>query len=271
MGDPVADTFIRSMNALVKPMLLNIATWNIGGGIPGESHQRGGSPSLEYYASILSRHTPDIVCLQEAHEYYDSRESQSEFLARSLGYPYAMSFPASESHFTENAALALGILSRFPIRELTYRQFPNPQLEATGPNGEKWRLHDKGYVVGSIDLGGRALGVVNGHFFPLHHFGACPTEPAFAQMWSMLVRDLLSIGRDGLAVAAIDANYGNIGEVLADVVLPRHYSAAFECTPTTSIGVQKDHILYGHAVTLVSTKVAPTESDHSYCQIQVLV
>jgi len=255
----------------MKPTLLKLATWNIGGGILGESHQRDRIPSLDYYASVLKEHLPDVVCLQEAHDYHGHREGQSEYLARCAGYSHVASFPISESHMAENASLALGILSRFPIKDAVCKQFPNPRLQAAAPNGDQWKLHDKGYVVGSIDLGDRPLGFINGHCFPLHHFGASPTEPRFAQMWDMLTADLLAIGGAGAAFAAMDVNYGRIGELLVEALRPGNYLSAFEGTPTAPKGVQKDHILYGHAMRLLTTTVAATASDHSYCQVSFLV
>lgn len=50
-------------------MALSIATWNIGGGITGDSHQVNGCPNLPYYADVLRQYLPDIVCIQEAHHY----------------------------------------------------------------------------------------------------------------------------------------------------------------------------------------------------------
>jgi hypothetical protein len=255
----------------MRPMLLKLATWNIGGGILGESHQRDQNPSLDYYVSVLKEHLPDVVCLQEAHDYHGRREGQAEYLARCVGYPYFASFPTSGSHMAADASLALGILSGFPLENFVYRKFPNPQLEAVGPSGESWRLHDKGYVVGFTDLGDRTLGLINGHCFPLQHFGASPVEPRFAQMWEMLTQDLLAVGGAGEAWAAIDMNYGRVGDLLVDVLRSGSYFNAFDSTPTTPEGTQFDHILYGHAMRLLTTTVAPTESDHSYCQVSVLV
>jgi hypothetical protein len=257
---------------MTTPRPLKFATWNIGGGILGESHQRDRSPTLDYYASVLKEHLPDVVCLQEAHDYDGRREGQPEYLARAAGYPHFVSFPTSDSHLAENASLALGILSRFPIQDTEYKSFPNPRLAAVGPTGESWRLHDKGYLVGFTDLGdGRRLGLVNGHCFPLHLFGASPVEPRFAQIWDMLGQDLLAVGAAGKALAGIDMNHGRIADLLVDVLRPGSYLNAFDATPTTPGGVQSDYILYGHATRLLTTTVVATESDHSYCQVSVLV
>ncbi|MFJ8155141.1 endonuclease/exonuclease/phosphatase family protein [Streptomyces sp. NPDC094468] len=250
---------------------MKVATWNIGGGILGESHQYGVIPSLDYYASVLAEHLPDVVCLQEAHDFHGRGIGQTEYLARNSGYPHFASFPTSQSHMAENAYLALGIISRFPIQNAVYKKFPNPGLETTGPNGECWKLHDKGYVMVQLDLGGRTLGLVNGHCFPLHHFGASPIEPGFAQIWDMLTADLLAVVDTGPAVATVDLNYARAKDLMGEALRPGYYFSAFEGTPTTPKGVQQDHILYGHALRLLTTTVTATSSDHSYCQASFLV
>ncbi|MFF7984804.1 MULTISPECIES: endonuclease/exonuclease/phosphatase family protein [Streptomyces] len=255
----------------MEPAPLKVGTWNIGGGILGESHQRGVDPSLDRYASVLEECGPDVLCLQEAHDYHGRQVGQAEWLAKHLGYPYFASFPTSRSHMVEDASLALGIVSRFPIRDAVYKQFPNPRLRVVGPNGENWELHDKGYVVGQLDLGWGTLGLVNGHCFPLQHFGISPTEPVFAQMWRMLTADLLAVGAAGPALAAVDLNYARIRDLLVDVLRPGRYFNAFDGTPTTPQGVQKDYILYGESIRLLTTTVASTGSDHSYCQASFLM
>ncbi|OSP41562.1 hypothetical protein B7767_19780 [Streptomyces sp. 13-12-16] len=250
----------------MKPALLKVGTWNIGGGILGRSHQQGVNPSLDHYASVLDKHRPDVLCLQEAHDYHDRRMNQTEWLAKHLGYPYFASFPTSKSHMMENASLALGIVSQFPIRDAVYKQFPNPRLQVVGPNGDDWTLHDKGYVVGRLDLDTGTLGLINGHCFPLQHFDISPTEPMFVQMWDMLTADLLTAGWAGPALAAVDLNYARIEDLLAEVLRPARYLNAFDSTPTTPQGVQKDYILYKHSIRLLTTTVAAAGSDHSYCQ-----
>jgi endonuclease/exonuclease/phosphatase family metal-dependent hydrolase len=252
-------------------VLLKIATWNIGGGVLGESHQRGGSPSLDYYAAFLERHRPDVVCLQEAHDHDGRQEGQVQYLARRAGYPYSASFPTSASHLAPGASLALGIVSRFPITDAVYRKLPNPGLAAVGPNGERWQLHDKGYVVGQLDLGGRTLGLLNGHCFPLRHFGVSPTDPVFAPIWDQLTEDLLALAEAGPALAALDLNHTRISDLLGVVLRPGRYRNAFDDTPTTAKGRQNDYVLYGPTTRLLTSRVTASESDHSYCQASLLV
>ncbi|MEU4065569.1 endonuclease/exonuclease/phosphatase family protein [Streptomyces wedmorensis] len=161
----------------MTPALLKLATWNIGGGIPGESHQHDGIPSLGHYASVLEAHAPDVVCLQEAHDYHGRREDQATEPARRVGYPHVASFPVSVSHMARDASLALGILSRFPLDAVVFKRFPHPGLEGSGPGGGRWTLHDKGYAVGSLDLGGGRHPRTCPAGRPWHGPAHVPTEP----------------------------------------------------------------------------------------------
>jgi endonuclease/exonuclease/phosphatase family metal-dependent hydrolase len=251
--------------------VLKFATWNIGGGILGESHQENGQPTLDYHIALIKQHEPDIICLQEAHSYDGQREGQVEYIARHAGYPHVVSYPISPSHMDKEAYLSLGILSRYPIKNPTYKQFPNPGLSSTGPHGAKWILFDKGYVESIIDLGTRTLGLVNAHCFPLHYFGAKPTEPRFASMWEMLAVDLLGMAKLSPTLAAIDLNYEPIEELLGRVLSPQEYLNAFEDTPTIPKGTQQDYIIYDHTLQLITTLVKPTSADHSYCQVAMMV
>jgi endonuclease/exonuclease/phosphatase family metal-dependent hydrolase len=246
--------------------LLSLATWNIGGGILGESHQRDGRPILDYHTSLIKETNPDVICLQEAHDYGGAHIDQARHIGERAGYPFADIFPYSPSHLQKGASLSLGIISRFPLTSSCYKQFPNPGLRGSGPNGEEWSLFDKGYVELTLDIDGRTITLANAHCFPLHHFHARPTEGRFANIWNQLIDDLLAIRRTAPALVAIDLNHQPIEELLGPVLRPDKYYNAFNETPTTPKGTQQDYILYDNRVRLVTTVVKPTEADHSYCQ-----
>jgi endonuclease/exonuclease/phosphatase family metal-dependent hydrolase len=246
-----------------------VATWNIGAGILGESHQENGVVALDYHASLVREQDPDIVCFQEAHDFEGFEESQTNYLARQLGYPYSISIPISPSHLGDNASLALGIASRFPIKDTVYRTFDNPGLTATGPNGNSWVLFDKGYLICTVVADGEDIGIVNVHCFPLHYFGARPAEPRFKAMWDQLCADLTARRGLGRTVVAIDLNHEPIEELLSAVLACDLFLNAFARTPTIPKGIQQDYILYDTRLRLMSTTVRPTLSDHYYCQIDL--
>ena len=248
---------------------IRLATWNIGGGILGESHQLQGKPQLDHYADVIGRFQPDILCVQEAHEYDTDQVGQIEHLARAGGYEHTVSVPISPSHMEENASLTLGILSRFPISSHQYVKFPNPNLGAKGPHGDEWILFDKGYVRATPEIHGRTVGLVNAHCFPLQYFGASPTEERFTGMWEDMAADLVGMSGDMPSLAAVDLNHTSIQELLGSALGADGYSNSFEDTPTTPEGVQQDYLLYSQPFVLHQTRVVPTESDHSYCDVLV--
>lgn len=250
---------------------LDVATWNIGGGILGASHQEGGVPSLTYHIGMLKTHRPDVVFLQESHE-YDDRMSQTQELAERTGYDHCVSFAMSSSHLVDGADLALGVLSRYPLLGVSFRPLPAPWLESTGPNGEHWILHDKGYLVGGIEVPGGAVHFANAHFFPLHRFGRSAADAQFASQWRSFTDDLLEIGAAGPALAGFDLNHFPVEEVLGDALVPGRFTNALkEGTPTTPRGVQRDYLLCGGQVHILSARALPTRSDHFLCQATVLV
>ena len=206
---------------------LRVATWNIGGGILGRPHQRDQRPTPDYYASIVQKHSPDLLCLQEAHDYSGRSEGQTEYIARRCDYPYAVFFPVSESHLIAGATLGLGILSRFPLHSLEYKPFPNPGLSAIQPNGDQWHIADKGYARAAIDMGGETIGLINAHCFPFHYFGASAAEPRFAGIWDLLMRDMRRLLTGTAALVVGDLNYEPARDLLPEVLDAGLYESAW--------------------------------------------
>jgi endonuclease/exonuclease/phosphatase family metal-dependent hydrolase len=204
---------------------ITVATWNIGGGILGESHQSNGTQEIGYHSSILRKFQPDIVCLQEAHEFGSgTKVGQTAAIADNNDYPYHVAQRVSRSHLAHDAFLSLGILSRFPISDISYTQFQNLGLEATGPRGEKWELFDKGYLKCSIEVLGTTVRLINAHCFPLHYFGVSPTDPEFEGIWQGLRDDLRDNAKDKPTIVAIDLNSDAISPLLGSIWVARHTS-----------------------------------------------
>ncbi|WP_413799869.1 endonuclease/exonuclease/phosphatase family protein [Streptomyces iranensis] len=255
-----------------QPTELTIGTWNIGGGILGESHQIGSSAELDYHMARIQDWTPDILCLQEAHEFRDGQPGQAGLIGKSAGLDHQEISPISPSHLDPSADLSLGILSRHEIAGTHYVEFPNPGLSAEGPNGQHWILFDKGYQITEIRLPHTSMTVVNAHCFPLHYFGAQATDTDFTSLWADFAEDLLQARNNGPVIATIDLNFEPIEEVLGDIFGESGFRNAFGLTATTPKGMQQDYIIYSDSsVTLKETSVIQTEADHHYCQARFVI
>ena len=250
--------------------LLAVGSWNIGGGILGESHQIDGRVELDYHINQLQTWAPDVLCLQEAHEYYDGRPGQASTIAKAVGYEHIHTQPISPSHLDPSAQLSISIMSRYPLSEPRYTQFPNPGFSARGPNGEHWVLFDKGYLVIKLSCFDRHYNLVNAHCFPLHYFGASATDEQFESMWEDFSRDLYSLAQRAPTIAAIDLNHEPIDELLGSLLKDGGFTNAYSRTPTIPKGLQQDYFLYADEIVLSETSVTPTHADHHYCQARFI-
>jgi endonuclease/exonuclease/phosphatase family metal-dependent hydrolase len=251
---------------------ITVATWNIGGGILGKSHQVDGRPQIGYHAEFIRKYKPDILCLQEAHFYPDDGASQVSQIANLAGYEYSQCTPISPSHLEKNAELSLGLISRFPIDQLEYTQFENPELSSTGPNGEKWTLFDKGFTRAQVTPPDSHIYILNAHCFPLHYFGASATDPQFRTLYASLDDDLIRADSDLPTIASIDLNSPEIDEVLPRALSGRQaLHVAFRNEPTTPKGVQQDFLLVGRRASIVRFEIVPNNADHYYCSVRLTI
>lgn len=244
---------------------ISFASWNIGGGILGESHQISGVSNINYYCSILFPYSPDILCLQESHSFGNTKPSQTEMLAKKLGYKYFREYPISRSHLDESAYLTLSILSKYKIAEWKTDKFENPQLKSTGPNGQEWNLFDKGWCSCNTQTLFGDVTILNGHWFPLHYFGASHTNIRYLNIIKPMMQDLLLLEKQRPVLAAIDLNYSKIETMLPDLFKNNAYVNALPDKPTTTKGEKQDFILYTNAFTNLHAEIIKTNSDHELC------
>ncbi|MEZ0067924.1 endonuclease/exonuclease/phosphatase family metal-dependent hydrolase [Streptacidiphilus sp. MAP12-20] len=246
---------------------VSVGTWNIGGGILGDSHQRSGTAQLDYHVQQLLERSPDVLCLQESHEFRDGRTGQAAEIAKALGADAQQTARISGSHLDPDADLSLAILSRSGLSAARTVMFHNPGLSWPGPTGERWDMFDKGYLVAEVEFHGVPVRIVNAHLFPFHYFGARATEPRFSSLWRDFADDLLTLAGAGPTIATIDLNHEPIESVLGSIFEGRVFGNAFSHTPSTPKGVQQDYIVYTAAqLSLLETSVVPTQADHHYCQ-----
>lgn len=244
---------------------LTAATWNIGGGILGESHQTNGTLELSYYSDRIRAIDADLIFLQECHHYEGHRGDQVEELATAAGYPHYHCFPLSDSHLAGDAMLSLGLLSRHTIESSITSHFPHFDVTTRGPNGRTWTLHPKGYAIHRLSTPAGPVRAINAHCYPLHHFGMSPTEPKFADLWSLLGQAVVGEADECATVVGIDLNSDKLEEVLnlrpgGQQIL----KATIRGRATKRSGAESDFLLYTPAkLELLRAYVATTDSDHS--------
>ena len=155
-------------------MKLRTLTWNIGGGKLLEDGKDAGLMSsyvvdgISEIAAQMKAYSPDIVTIQEAHGSKD--DNQVAEIARELGYTHYFYDAISDSHIDGNYKLGNGLISRFPISNIHFGRFLNPEIHFE-LEGRKAFTHDKGYGSCDIDINGESVHVTSLHLIPFRSVG----------------------------------------------------------------------------------------------------
>lgn len=239
---------------LVGTMALNLRTlqWNIGGG----KVRRGEAgpydhDDLSHIIDTIQRLAPDIVTLQEAHT--GNGVMQAATIAAATGLVHFVNDPYSQSHLEAGMQASQAILSRFPLEAHDFNFLPNPDLSATGPDGNRWVTFDKGVSRVLCQLpDGQDMDVVTLHAVPFGHFKRSPLDAEFAPIRHRLAE----LARPQQLLALVQGDFNNEAPTLADYV-PDLVSRMTEAPlpgPTIPKGKYLDHVLY-RGLTLRSVAV----------------
>ncbi|MCL2173774.1 endonuclease/exonuclease/phosphatase family protein [Candidatus Saccharibacteria bacterium] len=231
--------------------------WNIGGALIRDPHSDktlDGSynvDGLDYIVQKLKSVQPDIITLQEIH--LNDHDNQAAEIARKLGGEYHfVSGKFSNSHLKPDQFLGMAILSRHPIKNSRTAKFPNPQLVIQRPNGELWRTHDKGVIIGEIDLTGEIIEVMSTQAVPLHRFFVDMTTSMGQAMCAKIQRVLLPKLPKYLIQGDFNIDSPSLKDFFPGIVNGGH--EIIQDTPTGVWGRRNDHILYG-GLKLLSSRV----------------
>lgn len=243
-----------------------IATWNILGRREDDTNRIAGAGAVR---SVVSKHRPDVVCLQEVH-FYDGRpDPQLIDELRLAGLCHFVGRPLSESHLDESACLGLGIASRWPPVADPYSfVLPNPGLRAS-VRGSEWVLHDKGAVGCDFKSAeGCIFRVLSVHLFPFHEFRAVSDKRHVDDMWREFWRHADELRDSGDMIIAGDFNQVD-REAAARRWSKNKWHFCTDHQPTTSMGKSLDDIVLSFEPDALSLDLDPTFSDHHFASVIV--
>lgn len=202
--------------------------------------------ALDEYISYFRKQNADIVSLSEVHLESKHESEMVTRIAKGLDMPYHCSLALSQSHLDTSKQLGMAVISRYPIIDQTEFQIPSPGLEITRPNGDHWKMFDKGGQRVHLNIEGSVVGLVNFSYFPFHHFGRRVNEPEFRSLRQELL-DILLAGSDTPTIITGDFNNKGIPlEQAFPELLANNSLVQAVRTNSTVIGYdeQLDHILY---------------------------
>lgn len=148
--------------------------------------------SLEQYIDYFKTKDIDILSLSEIHLEGKDKSEMVRQIAEALEMPYYTSLALSQSHLDTSKKMGMAVISRYPITKQEEFAIPSPGLEVDRPNGEHWKMFDKGGQRVYMDINGTTISLVNFSYFPFHHFNRRVDEPEFTPLRQQLLEVLLA-------------------------------------------------------------------------------
>lgn len=229
---------------------MNIMYANISGGLIFAGSTYGemlfSKVSLENYIDYFKTKQIDILSLSEVHLEGKYGSEMVDRIARELDMPYSASMALTPSFLDTGKQIGMAVISRYSIVKQEEFTIASPEIEVDRPNGEHWKMIDKGGQRVYLDIDGTIVSVVNFSYFPFHHFNRTVNEPEFKDVRLQLMRALLG---DGDVPTIITGDFNCKGFLVTDA-----FSELFENDKlkqavevrSTVVGSddQLDHILY---------------------------
>lgn len=229
---------------------MNIMYSNISGGLIFAGHTYGemlfSKVSLEHYVDYFRDKQLDILCLSEVHLEDGHRSEMVARIASALSLPHHASLALSQSHLDTSKRLGMSVISRYPITTREEFTIPSPGIEVDRPNGDHWKMFDKGAQRVQLDIDGTRIAIVNFSYFPFHHFNRRVVEPEFKPLRQQLLEILVS---DKSMPTIITGDFNSKGYAVSEAFPELFANNALQqaiTAETTVIGAteQLDQILY---------------------------
>lgn len=241
-----------------KPEQLRIATWNIGGGRRINSHDTFDYAEHEdedYIAGELRKVAPDIVCLQESVR--SSNVTLSQDLAANLGLGYVYETLNSPSHIAPGAEMTTATLLRSKPNSVTAFPLPYPTFPLALPSGQPAARWDKYIQIPEL----HGLIIANIFCQPMGCLGTEYDTPNGRRYAQSVETMLLSHLRRPLVLAG-DLNFTAASSVYPKLVDILELRDALPYQPTKPQGGHMDYILRSPEITVKSSGVITTQTDH---------
>jgi endonuclease/exonuclease/phosphatase family metal-dependent hydrolase len=207
----------------------------------------------------------DVLALQEVLFDDEGNSSMLDSFSAQTELRYVYSRKLSPSMLDPTLHSGLAIVSRVPLRPITFSTLPNPDLSVMSDSGEI-RTFDKGLVAATVALSGHDLTVASLHSFPFHRFGRDASDPEFTPIWESLAEDIERLPGTHLAIG------GDFNTEFRDLVLSR---TKRELRGTfTGIATHRtnkfDDILRSPELIVHAEPIAlETFSDHRLCVVEL--
>ena len=254
--------------------MLKTITWNINAGFISDKEALFDKPNvLEQSAKDIGEtlrvFDPSIVALQEIPFTNKNSESFIAEIADASGLTHFYSKAASPSHIHDNETtyIGLAILSKYPIKKVTFHELTNPKIKITLPNEKKEISHDRIILEVIINIGEFDIKVFNIHLLPWRRLNRLPNEPIF----SLIADEVSRIINDDTTIPKLilgDINTNSLNDLFNDYKKLEQFREHIQ-SPTTDEGYLSDQVITSKHFKFINGQYLPTLSDHFICFCQL--
>lgn len=258
---------------------LRVSSWNIREGIlmngpdlagPDLAGPHLADPDLtaaEALAAEASAQRPDVLALQEVPFDPEGGSALLDTVAATTGLTQVLSCPLSSAMHHRDGRSGIALLSRRPWQAREETLLPNPDLVG-GTEHHPVTSWDKGVLAGLLTWQQQQLWLGCAHLYPFQRLGTEADAPAVLPVWQHLANFLLRLGTAPLVLCA-DFNTER-RELLTDLLPERPLRRSIR-ERTSHRGLAVDDILYDPVLSLNSSSVHHSVSDHALCSVELEV
>lgn len=250
-------------------MNLKIVSWNIAGGHKAASldHFDYQGEELEYFAGEISKLTPNIICLQEAHT--KGSKSNATDLSELLDIEVIVNSVNSPSHIQRGYSLSNTIFSSLKHISVEENFYPDPKGELFWKDGTKANTHKKNLQY--INFGD--FNLANNQMLPVRLFGFSYDDkegrgPELVEQ----INDVMSQIVENPVIWCGDFNYENPLRLYSHMKDLQLKDALPDRTTRPAKDNDKkkpDHIFYSPEFSLIEARIIKTKTDHFLCYAEL--
>lgn len=239
---------------------LNIATWNLSGGITAEIEgdlyfdqmkQDLKNTKIKDIIETINNLNIDVLAVQEI---ITSPNFFIEEMCNKTQLKFFANFEQHDNHLVGNTRMGVAILSKYEIEKTECFMFENPKLTITTKSGKTYSSHDKGAIRASIKVNQTSFNIITLQGLPFHRFNSNIADyPAYYKRLEDMCLSLNNF------IVLGDFNTDKFGTIFSSL---KNVVVNMIDTITTIDGKKVDNIISSKDISVKNVKLHENFSDH---------
>lgn len=245
--------------------------WDVREGISRDQTQYSVFDCVTDIARKINESHADVVCLQEYPVTQHGRDDITRYLTDHTQLVHYYGVDTYPSFLLPDASVGIAIFSRYPLENIEYHPFENPNIQKLSRSGKIYYSFDKGLITARLKVDSADFAVVTGHAVSFSPFDARAED--YPRSFDALRERIETLCAENPNVIAIgDFNTEALFDILPTI--QNHVRDVMD-GPTTVSGLMEgeifeegrklDYCLVTPSIRLVKDEKILNFSDHLFC------